>query len=246
MFGEQSAYDLIVQGDGFVHLENRGNGRDEACWIGYVTPNGVTIRYGKIGKGLCTQTVPNESCCKGSPREDLLSRVMDKLKNGYKPAESNVTSNKAKREFEKSNCKDLLEEVAEAKIPDGEAPVYWTIRAESLSDSMRKIAREHMHQHVAGHVATAILDKSPIEARGGGFSSMESAFTLVLAALANKLPTGVIALADDDGKSITLDILKSEEWVSKKFENLAVNLGIIKSPIQWGQIHHPASVEGWF
>lgn len=246
MFGEPSAYDLVTQGDGFVYLENRGNGRDEACWIGYVTPEGVMIRYGKIGKGLRTQTVPNGICLNGSPREELVNRVMDKLKNGYKPAESNATSDKVKREFEKANRKDLLEEVAEANIPAGEAPVYWTIRAESLSDSMRKMAQEYMHQHAAGHAATAILDKSPIEARGSGLGIMESEQTLVLAVLADRLPAGAIALADDDGKSITLDILRSEDWVSKKFEDLAVDLGIIKRPIQWGQVHHPASVEGWF
>jgi len=248
MFGEPSAYNIVVQGDGFVHLENRGNGREEACWIGYVTPEGVMIRYGKIGKdkGLRTHTIPNGRCLNGSPREELVNRVMEKLKRGYKPAESNATSDKVKREFEKANRKNLLEEVAEANIPAGEAPVYWTIRAENLSDSMRKMAREYMRQHLAGHAATAILDKPPIESRGSGTDLMESANTLVLAALADMMPAGVIALADDDGKSITLDILMSEDWVSKKFENLAVDLGIIKRPIQWGQVHHPASAEGWF
>jgi hypothetical protein len=123
--------------------------------------------------------------------------------------------------------------------------VFWTIRAETLSDSMRKMAQEFLGLHAPGHDACAILHNEPIEARGSGTGIMRSKETLVLAALAEKLPEPTILLADDDGILVTLETIRSEWWIHE-FEELAIKLGIINPKIRWNEYHHPADIGGWF
>jgi len=246
MNGAVSAFDLVTMGDGFVYLENRGNGRDEACWCGYVTPEGVTIRFGKIGRSLSTRSVPVAACKGGSAREELVAQVSGKLDSGFAPGESNATSKKLMNEFDEANRKDVLQTAAEAAIPAGQPPVYWTIRAEKLTDSMRGMALDFMLRFQGNPKQVEILRKPAIDARGDGYGAMESAETLVLAALADKLPSQVIGMADDNGASISVETLREQAWVTDRFEDLAADLGILKRPIKWGKTQHPASAGGWF
>jgi predicted DNA-binding WGR domain protein len=61
-------------------------------WEVEVTPSGVTIRYGSVGKKPRTQSIPLSACENGSATDEALKRAQAKRDEGYWDVEPGQTA----------------------------------------------------------------------------------------------------------------------------------------------------------
>lgn len=65
-----------------ISLRNNG-ATGEKMWEAEVTPKGVTIRFGKVGKKPRTQSIPLSACVNQNAVDEALSRAGRKRNEGY-------------------------------------------------------------------------------------------------------------------------------------------------------------------